>query len=112
MDVRNVLDDGYTIEGESIGRPIIVEAIRKYPAYFYAGSIGPAGFPDTVCGAVQIPDSVAVWVSHILDKAWRSVVEPAEEKLQSPGPTVSRCVAGDVWFHTPANECRGYGRTS
>ncbi len=112
-DVRtDLLEDGkLTVAGADYDvNPLILEAVRKYPSYFYAGSVGPDGFPELVMGQTVLhPDSTGIWVSHILDKAWEvqnSSEYSPEEKLQALAWAYGfpMHAAADVWSHTLVNE--------
>ena len=113
VDVRtDLIDDGMvTIEGREYSvDPRVVEALTRYPAYYYAGAVGPDGFPDLVMGQSVIhPDSTGIWIAHVLDEAWaaQSNDDYSEaERLQILAwaygfPTHA---AGDVWMHTFVNQ--------
>lgn len=112
-DVRaDLLEDGkVTVAGVAYDvNPMIVEAIRKYPSYFYAGSVGPDGFPEVIMGGTVIhPDSTGIWVTHILNKAWevqKSDKYSPEEKLQALAFAYGypMHVAADTWSHTLVNQ--------
>ena len=116
QDVRNdLLEDGkITIVGNDYDvHPRILEALKKYPAFYYAGAVGPDGFPELVMGqSVLHPESTGIWVGHVLDMAWKAQTDAKyseTEKLQILAwaygfPTH---VAGDVWCHTLTNEFTG-----
>ncbi len=116
QDVRNdLLEDGkITIEGNAYDvHPRILEALKKYPAFYYAGAVGPDGFPELIMGqSVLHPESTGIWVAHVLDMAWKAQTDAKyseTEKLQILAwaygfPTH---VAGDVWCHTLTNEFTG-----
>ena len=112
-DVRaDLLDNGkLTIAGNEYDvNPVIIEAIAKYPSYYYGGAVGPDGFPDLVMGQGIIhPESTGVWLDHILDKAWEAQTSSdytAEEKLQILAWSYGYLThaAGDTWAHTLVNE--------
>ena len=112
-DVRNDLleDDKLTLDGQTYDiNPRVLEAIKKYPSYFYAGSVGPDGFPELIMGGTVIhPDSTGIFVQHILDKAWEVQNSPdysPEEKLQALAFAYGypMHVAADTWSHTLVNE--------
>src|SRR5262249_6591435 len=75
-DVRiDLLTDGkIDIAGHAYDvHPKILEALAKYPSYYYAGAVGPDGFPDLVFGQSKIhPIDTGVWVQRLLDMAWAS----------------------------------------
>jgi hypothetical protein len=88
-DVYNdVVDDGKLIlDGQDYDvNPRIVEALRRFPSYYLGGNVGPDGFPDVVMGqAVIHPTSTGLWVSHVLDYAWKAQIDDTyseSEKLQ------------------------------
>ncbi|MCX5835283.1 MAG: zinc dependent phospholipase C family protein, partial [Deltaproteobacteria bacterium] len=116
QDVRNdLIEDGkITIAGNQYDvHPRIIEALKKYPAFYYAGAVGPDGFPELIMGqSVLHPESTGIWVGHVLDMAWKAQLDTKyseTEKLQILAwaygfPTH---VAGDVWCHTLTNEFTG-----
>ena len=122
-DVRDdLIEDGKVTvqalndQGEVVGEfeydvhPRIVEAITRYPAFYYAGSVGPDGFPELIMGQMVLHAmSAAVWVGHILDKAWEAQTDDSYtevEKLQVLAWAYGypAHVAGDLWCHTLVNE--------
>ncbi|MDO9284888.1 MAG: LEPR-XLL domain-containing protein, partial [Aquabacterium sp.] len=114
VDVRrDLLEDGkVTLQGVAYDvDPIIVEAVRQYPSYYYGGAVGPDGFPDLVMGQSVIhPDSTGLWLSHLLDKAWAAQGEgspysPAEQlQIMAFAYGFATHAAGDLWAHTLVNE--------
>ena len=90
-----------------------LEALRKYPTYFYAGAAGPGGFPELVAGPTVLqPDSTGIWVEHIIEAAWTVQSDPTytpEEKLQTLAWAYgfSLHAAGDAWSHTLVNDLVG-----
>ena len=114
LDIRNdVIDDGQvTIAGKQYQvNPLIVEAVSRYPAFYYGGAVGPDGFPDIVQGqSIVHPDSSGVWVGHVLDKAWAAQGAASrysqEEQLQilAWGYGYAIHAVGDLWSHTLVNE--------
>ena len=88
-DGRRLYDtfSGLWTSGVGHCHPRIVEAITKYPAFYYAGSVGPDGFPELIMGqSVLHAMSATIWVGHILDKAWAAQDDPSyseDEKLQT-----------------------------
>ncbi len=115
-DVRNdlITDGKLTVAGNEYAvNPLIVEAVRQYASYYYAGSIGPDGFPEMIMGqSVLHSESPGIWVGHILDKAWQAQQDDTyspEEKLQILAWSYGYAthVSGDIWSHTLVNELTG-----
>ncbi|PYO45826.1 MAG: hypothetical protein DMD84_27695, partial [Candidatus Rokuibacteriota bacterium] len=114
VDVRrDLLDDGMiTLGGNDYAvDPRIVDAVRRYPSFFYGGAVGPDGFPDLVMGQSIIhPDSTGVWIGHVFDKAWEAQRDDspysAAEKQQILAWSYGFAIhaAGDMWAHTIVNE--------
>src|SRR5262249_36732836 len=70
---RDLIDDGkVTILGQNYTvNPLIVEAIRDFPGFYFAGANGPDTFPDFVYGnAVVHPVDSGTWAIRVLDMAW------------------------------------------
>ncbi len=116
-DVRSdVLDDGMlTILDRSYSvHPRIVEALRDYESFYYAGTVGPDGFPDLVMGQSVIhPIDTGIWLSRVLDMAWAAQMDGSpygeEEQLQILAWSYGYLThaAGDIWAHTLVNEFSG-----
>jgi hypothetical protein len=114
LDIRSdLIDDGkVTIHDvEYDVHPRIVEAVRKYPTFFYGGAVGPDGFPDLVQGqGVVHPEWTGIWIGHVLDKAWAAQRDESpyspEEKLQILAWAYGYAThaSADVWSHTLINE--------
>jgi len=112
-DVRNdIMTDGkLTIGGQQYDvHPSIRTALEEYPAFYYAGAVGPDGFPDLVFGQSKIhPTDTGTWVARILDMAWAAQTDPsftAQERLQILAWSYGFVThaAGDFWGHTFVNE--------
>src|SRR5262249_42054673 len=90
--------------------PKIVEAIAKYPSYYYAGAVGPDGFPDFLFGQSVIhPIDTGVWVQRLFDMAWAAQTDPTyspEERLQALAFAYGFAThaAGDMFAHSLVNE--------
>lgn len=100
-------------------------AIRKWPGYFLAGTIGPDGFPDIVFGQTKIhPDTrcnyanspdgdcdegsatkswTDEWLRHLWDSARNESGEEREQALAFVMGYFSHA-AGDIWSHTFVNQ--------
>ena len=112
-DVRaDVLEDGkLTIGGHDYDvHPKFVEALERFPSYYYGGAVGPDGFPDLLMGQGVIhPDDTGTWLARIFDMAWQAQTSPqytADEKLQILAWSYGFAThaAGDVFAHTLVNE--------
>jgi hypothetical protein len=94
----------YPVRGE------IVDALKKWPAHYNAGVIGPDGFPDLVMGQSIIhPENTGLWFRHIIDSAWAAQSDSrysADEKGQILAFAYGYLThgAGDMWMHTMVNE--------
>ncbi|HSN12478.1 MAG TPA: hypothetical protein VLS51_10250, partial [Propionibacteriaceae bacterium] len=115
-DVLNdLMDDGQlTIAGNTYTvHSQIYEAVTQYPGYYFAGAVGPDGFPDLILGQSLIhPIDTGTWVGRLLDMAWAAMADPSfthEEGLQTLAFSYGYAthVAGDDWVHTLANEVAG-----
>lgn len=105
--------------------PELCNAVRKWPGYFLAGTIGPDGFPDIVFGQTKIhPDLRCNYDSNpngdcdfgAEDKSWtddwlRSLWDRArslsgKEREQALAFVLGYFAhaAGDMWMHTFANQ--------
>jgi autotransporter-associated beta strand protein len=109
---RDLLEDGQlTIDGRQYDvHPLVLEAITKYPAHYYGGTVGPDAFPDLVYGqGVVHPIDTGTWLTRVLDMAWAAQSSDAylaEEKLQILAWSYGFVThaAGDYWAHTLVNE--------
>ena len=90
--------------------PLVLEAVLRYPDQYYAGAVGPDGFPDLTYGQRIIhPSDTGTWATRILDMAWAaqsSDAFTADEKLQILAFAYGYAthMAGDVFSHTLTNE--------
>ena len=105
--------------------PELCNAVRKWPGYFLAGTIGPDGFPDIVFGQTKIhPDLRCNYDSNpdgdcdlgAEDKSWtdewlrllwdraRSLSGTEREQALAFVLGYLSHAAGDVWMHTFANQ--------
>ena len=108
----DVVDDGRVTIGELsyAVRPKIVDALRAWPTYYRAGTIGPDGFPDLTFGQSVIhPDQTGAWLRYLLRSAWSAQGDSsytAAEKGQILAFTYGFLThaAGDVWAHTLIND--------
>ncbi|HYR36750.1 MAG TPA: LEPR-XLL domain-containing protein, partial [Burkholderiales bacterium] len=112
-DVRDdILPDGkLTIDGqEYVVHPKIVAALRDHEDYYYAGAVGPDGFPEFVFGqSILHPGDNATWLTRVLDMAWEAQDNPwfsADEKSEILAWSYGFLThsAGDHWAHTLINE--------
>ena len=82
-DVRNdLIEDGYLdiVGVDSLGHefttqysvhPRVLEAIIRFPGHYYAGTVGPDGFPDVTFGQRIIhPIDTGTWLARVFDMAW------------------------------------------
>ncbi len=108
----DVIDDGQlTIGGQTLDvHPKIVAALQNYEAFYYAGTVGPDGFPDVVMGQGVIHSGdTGTWLTRILDMAWAAQDDPSfspEEQSQILAWSYGFLThaAGDHWAHTLVNE--------
>ena len=120
-DIRiDLLEDGkLTIRGEVDGvefvneyevHPRIVEGIRLYPAFYYAGAVGPDGFPDITYGQRTIhPVDTGTFLARIFDMAWAAQTSPEyteAERLQILAFAYGYAThaTGDFFAHSMVNE--------
>src|SRR6266545_4477785 len=111
-DPNTTLDDGkLTIAGNEYDvHPKIVAALKDYSEFYFAGAVGPDGFPDLAMGQGVIhPTDTGTWLTRILDMAWQaqsddsfSEVEKSQILAWSYGFLTH--AAGDQWSHTLVNE--------
>jgi outer membrane protein OmpA-like peptidoglycan-associated protein len=112
-DVRADLLAGgtVTIAGDSYDvHPKIVDAIRDHEEFYYAGTVGPDGFPDLVMGQQIIhANSNATWLTRVLDMAWAaqddsSFTDTEKSQILAWSYGFLTHAAGDHWAHTLVNE--------
>lgn len=112
-DVRNdILADGkLTIAGfEYDVHPALKQAITDYPGYYFAGAVGPDGFPDLVMGQSRVhPMDTGTWLARILDMAWAAQSDPGftpveRSQILAWSYGYATHAAGDFWAHTLVNE--------
>ncbi|PYR22394.1 MAG: hypothetical protein DMF94_04905 [Acidobacteria bacterium] len=110
--LADVLDDGkLRIEGQDYAvHPKILQALQDYPQFYFAGSVGPDGFPDFTMGqAIIHPNDNATWDTRVLDMAWSAQNDPwftSAEKSQILAWSYGFLThtAGDHWAHTLMND--------
>jgi hypothetical protein len=110
--MADAVDDGrVSIGGRSYAvRPEVVDALRKWPSFYRAGTIGPDGFPDLTYGQSVIhPDRTGAWLAYLLRQAWAAQSDGsynADEKGQILAFAYGFLThaAGDVWAHTLIND--------
>src|SRR5262245_27062408 len=72
-DVRSdLIEDGQLtiVGGEYAVHPKIVDALRRYPSFYYGGTVAGDGFPDVVFGQhILHPVDTGVWMRRVLDMA-------------------------------------------
>ena len=119
-DVRDdiIADGRLTIGGHAEGavqaqydvHPAIVAAITDYPGYYFAGTVGPDGFPDLVMGqSVVHPIDTGTWLARVLDMAWAAQTDAAfspveRSQILAWSYGYATHAAGDFWAHTLVNE--------
>ncbi|MCA3505383.1 MAG: zinc dependent phospholipase C family protein [Rhodobacter sp.] len=98
-----MVDCRVTIRGaEFYVPPERCEAIRKHPAAFRAGAIGPDGFPDFIAGQVTTHPGIqgdwqtSDWVTRLYDRA-----ETSEEIAFAAGYAIH--AASDIFAHSYVN---------
>ncbi|MFN0038401.1 MAG: LEPR-XLL domain-containing protein, partial [Burkholderiales bacterium] len=104
-------DRRITIAGQQYDvHPKILAALEAHPEYYFAGTVGPDGFPDFVMGQGVIhATDLATWLTRILDMAWAAQNDSsftADEKSQILAWSYGFLThaAGDHWAHTLVNE--------
>ena len=110
--MADAIDDGRVTIGDLsyAVRPQVVDALRKWPTYYRAGTIGPDGFPDLTFGQSVIhPDRTGAWLRYVLRSAWAAQSDSsytAAEKGQILAFAYGFLThaAGDVWAHTLIND--------
>ncbi|MCW5625291.1 MAG: LEPR-XLL domain-containing protein, partial [Burkholderiales bacterium] len=110
--LADLTDDGkLVIEGHEYDvHPLILEALTAYPDQYFAGTVGPDGFPDFVMGQSVIhPMDTGTWATRVLDMAWKAQTDPSfttEERKQILAWSYGFLThaAGDHWAHTLVNE--------
>ena len=105
--------------------PELCNAVRKWPGYFLAGTIGPDGFPDIVFGQTKIHPDLRCnydfdpngdcdlgaedkswtdeWLRLLWDRA-RSLSGTEREQALAFVLGYLSHASGDVWMHTFANQ--------
>ena len=104
-------DNMLTIDGQQYAiHPKILQALHDYPSYYFAGAVGPDGFPDFVMGQgiIHAGDN-ATWLTRVLDMAWAAQSDPwfsAAEKSEILAWSYGFLThsAGDHWAHTLVND--------
>ena len=110
LDILALDENGQPFSTEVQVHPLVLEALRRYPDQFYAGSVGPDGFPDITYGQRIIhPSDTGTWIARIFDMAWSAQSSSdftADEKLQilSFAYGYATHAAGDSLSHTLVNE--------
>ena len=90
--------------------PRIVEGIRLYPSFYYAGAVGPDGFPDITYGQRTIhPVDTGTFLARIFDMAWAAQTSPEyteAERLQILAFAYGYAThaTGDFFAHSLVNE--------
>ena len=90
--------------------PRIVEGIRLYPSFYYAGAVGPDGFPDITYGQRTIhPVDTGTLLARIFDMAWAAQTSPEyteAERLQILAFAYGYAThaTGDFFAHSLVNE--------
>jgi hypothetical protein len=111
-DNRDGQPDGeITIGGRSYRlHPKIFAALRDHPSAYFAGTVGPDGFPDLVTGQGIIhPEKTATWLTRILDMAWQaqsdaSYTDVEKSQILAWSFGFLTHVAGDHWAHSLVNQ--------
>ncbi|NOS70321.1 MAG: hypothetical protein HOP33_10365, partial [Verrucomicrobia bacterium] len=110
-NVQGDEDNTLTINGQTyVVHPKLLAALRDYPSYYFAGVVGPDGFPDPTMGSVILhPNDAGVWLVRILDMAWQAQNDPSftnAEKSQILAWSFGYLTheSGDHWAHTLVNE--------
>ena len=84
-DVRTdlMIDDQLDINGGKYDvHPRLLDAIRQYPSFYYAGTVGPDGTPDLVFGqSILHPVDTGVWLQRLFDQAWAAQTDPAFARI-------------------------------
>ena len=110
LDIVSVNASGNQFTTSYSVHPRILEAIIRFPGHYYAGTVGPDGFPDVTFGQRIIhPNDTGTWLSRIFDMAWEAQSLPQfsdEEKLQILAFAYGYAThaAGDFMAHTLVNE--------
>ena len=104
--------------------PAVVTAITNHPEFYYAGTIGPDGFPDFIMGqGVAHPINNGLWLKHTLAQAWAAQTDTNNNNgvNRQPGESGNYTAvekqqilayaygflthsAGDIWAHTLVND--------
>ncbi|MCA9189899.1 MAG: zinc dependent phospholipase C family protein, partial [Planctomycetales bacterium] len=112
-DVRfDVIEDGKV---ELVGReyavhPSVVQALKDYPSFYYAGAVGPDAFPDVIMGQSLIhPVDTGMWFQRIFDSAWSAQTDPAwspveRSQILAFAYGYATHGAGDFFAHSLVNE--------
>ncbi|MBL8533161.1 MAG: hypothetical protein JNL33_04830, partial [Betaproteobacteria bacterium] len=110
--LADLTDDGkITLLGRQYDvHPSILAALQAYPEYYFAGTVGPDGFPDFLMGQSVIhPSDTGTWATRVLDMAWKAQTDASysvEERKQilSWSYGFLTHAAGDHFAHTLVNE--------
>lgn len=111
--------------GSFAADPELCNAVRRWPGYFLAGTVGPDGFPDIVFGQTKIHPDLRCsydsgpngdcdlgsenkswtdeWLRSLWDRARSLNGQEREQALAFVLGTFSHA-AGDMWMHTFANQ--------
>lgn len=102
-----------TVSVDGVAWPLdsrVADAIHDCPGCFYAGTVGPDGFPDLTYGqAVIHPYETGKWLRLILDSAWAAQSDPRygawdRQRILAFAYGFLVHASGDVWGHTLVNE--------
>ncbi|HUH15478.1 MAG TPA: hypothetical protein VML35_06310, partial [Gaiellaceae bacterium] len=110
LDITGYRADGSPFVTEYTVHPRVLDALVKYPGHYYAGTVGPDGFPDVTFGQRIIhPNDTGTWLARVFDMAWAAQIDPAftdDERLQILAFAYGYAThaAGDFFAHTLVNE--------
>ncbi|HEX6131214.1 MAG TPA: hypothetical protein VF044_05755, partial [Actinomycetota bacterium] len=110
LDITGYKENGDVFVTEYAVHPRVLEAIVKYPGHYYAGTVGPDGFPDVTFGQRIIhPNDTGTWLARVFDMAWAAQTDAAfndAERLQILAFAYGYAThaAGDFFSHTLVNE--------
>jgi hypothetical protein len=103
------LNKGYQVD------PELVQALKKYPEHYRAGTMGPDAYPDILTGQMVIhPDAPSntfggtnIWLEHLWNESLKLPLGEKRLKVRAFAAGYLTHGAGDMFGHTFVNHYAG-----